>query len=268
MSVEGKVVVVTAAASGIGRAIALGLLRAGARVVAGDVDVAGLDALKRDAGSADLVTHRCDVTEEGDQRALMERAIEEWGHLDVAVANAGVATIAALVDHDEQHWRRVLDVSLTGTMLTIKHAAKTMDTDGSIVLIASLNATQPAKGMAAYCAAKAGVKMLADVAALELGERGIRVNTVAPGVVQTPTAAMFWTMPTLVDEFLDNTPLRRAAAPEDVAAAVRFLAGTSSAHVSGAYLEVDGGAHTGRYPDLPAAIAAAVATSKPKEEHQ
>lgn len=266
MTVSGKIAVVTAAASGIGRAIALRLMDNGARVVAGDIDVDGLAALHRDAGGGQLITQRCDVTEEADQADLMRRATEAWGGLDIAVANAGVATVAPVADLDVDAWRRVLDVSLTGAMLTIKHAAQSMSVDGSIVVIASLNATQPAKGMGAYCAAKAGVKMLADVAALELGPRGIRVNTVAPGLVQTPTTAMFWTMPALVDEFLDNTPLGRAAQPDDIAEAVRFLAGTRSAHITGAYLEVDGGAHTGRYPDLPAAIASAFSPAKPEGE--
>lgn len=122
------------------------------------------------------------------------------------------------------------------------------------------------EGYGAYCAAKAGVRMLAEVAALELGPRGVRVNTVAPGLVETSATAPFWTVPGLVDEFLDNTPLGLAAKPEDIAAAVRYLAGPESAHVSGAYLEVDGGAHTGRYPDLPAAFAAAVPTTPAQEK--
>jgi 3-oxoacyl-[acyl-carrier protein] reductase len=264
VDLSGQVAVVTAAASGIGQAIAVRLVADGARVVAGDINDAGLSKLEQQCGDS-LFGQRCDVTSEADQAALIRRAVEAFGAVDIAVANAGVATVSSVLDQEVDAWRRVVDLTLTGALLTIKHAARAMKS-GSIVAIASLNATQPAKGMGAYCAAKAGVRMLAEVAALELGPRGVRVNTVAPGLVETSATAPFWTVPGLVDEFLDNTPLRRAAKPEDIAAAVRYLAGPESAHVSGAYLEVDGGAHTGRYPDLPAAFAAAGPTTPAPEK--
>ncbi len=262
---EGRVAVVTAAASGIGRAIATRLVADGARVVAGDIDDGALRTLQAECGDA-LVGQHCDVTDEADQEALVERAVREFGAVHIGVANAGIAIPSTVVEQDVDAWRRVIDVSLTGAMITLKHVARAMAPGGSIVMIASLNATQPAKAMGSYCAAKAGVRMLAEVAALELGAAGIRVNTVAPGLVQTPTTAAFWAVPGLVEEFLDNSPLGRAATPEDIASAVRYLVGPDSAHVSGAYLEVNGGAHTGRYPDLPAAFAAAFPAAPATEE--
>lgn len=267
MNLDGKVAVVTAAASGIGRAITLRLLADGAQVVAGDINSTALDALQAEGGES-LITQRCDVTSEPDQAALAARAVQHFGSLDIAVANAGIATVAHVLTQDADEWRRVVEVSLTGVMLTIKQAANAMSAGGSIVAIASLNATQPAKGMGAYCAAKAGVRMLAEVASLELGPLGIRVNTVAPGLVETAATASFWSVPGLLDEFLDNTPLRRPAHPEDIAAAVRYLAGPESRHASGAYLAVDGGAHTCRYPDLPAAFAAAMSPNTTTQNGQ
>ncbi len=120
---------------------------------------------------------------------------------------------------------------------------------GSIIAIASLNAVQPARGMAAYCAAKAGVVALADVAALELGPRRIRVNTVVPGLVRTASTEPMWSVPGMVQGYEENTALGRHAEPEEIAAAVAFLASDDAAFVTGTTLLVDGGAHHLSYPD-------------------
>jgi len=143
----------------------------------------------------------------------------------------------------------VLDLCLTGVFLSVKHQARHMTAGGSIVNIASLNALQPAEGFAAYCSAKAGVAMLSTVAAMELGPRGIRVNAIAPGLIDTPLTAML-NQPPFRDEFLDNTPLGRIGTTADVAAAALFLASDDSAWITGDLLLVDGGGHTKRYPEL------------------
>ena len=118
-----------------------------------------------------------------DVERLVETAVVHFGGLDVAFANAGIGSAARLVDLDVREWSRVLDVNLTGPYLLIKHAARRMGEGGSIVVTASLNAVQAGIGMGAYCASKAGVAMLVEVAALELGPKGIRVNAVGPGLV-------------------------------------------------------------------------------------
>jgi len=125
---------------------------------------------------------------------------------------------------------------------------------GSIVNIASLNAIQPSAGMAAYCAAKAGVVMFTQVAAMELGSRGIRVNAVGPGLVETTATSPFFMLPGVVEEFVENTTVGRFAQPADVANLVAFLVGDESTFVSGSFHLVDGGASTKRYPNLPAAF--------------
>lgn len=244
---------VTGAGNGIGRAISHRFVKDGARVLAVDIDDAALAALAGELGDR-VVTAHCDVTDEASLEAVAATA-QSLGGLTAAVANAGRGTWSPVVDHTLDEWRAVLDLCLTGTFLTVKHAARVMHDGGSIVTIASLNAIQPAEGMSAYCAAKAGVAMFTKVAAMELGHRRIRVNGIAPGLVQTQLTGGFFSIPGMVEEFVENTAVGRFAQPEDIADAAAFLAGPESTFVSGTLMSVDGGAHTKRYPDLPRAFA-------------
>jgi NAD(P)-dependent dehydrogenase (short-subunit alcohol dehydrogenase family) len=248
-----RLALVTGAASGIGRAITERFVADGMRVLAADIDTAGLDALRSEFGDAVVAAH-CDVTSEESVVETCEHAAS-LGGLDVAVANAGRGAFSAIVDHPLAEWQAILDLCLTGVFLTVKHSAPAMHDGGSIITIASLNATQPSAGMSAYCAAKAGVVMLSKVAAMELGARGIRVNTIAPGLVETAATGAFFMVPGVVEEFVDNTTVGRFAQPSDVANMAAFLAGPESTFVSGSLFPVDGGASTKRYPDLPAAFA-------------
>jgi NAD(P)-dependent dehydrogenase (short-subunit alcohol dehydrogenase family) len=276
---EGKVGVVTGAASGIGRAIARRFVAEGAAVVGGDVDAAGLDALASELGDR-FVAAPGDVTVEDDQVALFATAADRFGRVDVAVANAGVGHFAPIVDHDLADWKRVIDLCLTGVMLTMKHAGRAMTAGGggdggdggggrggSIIAMASLNAVQPAGGMGAYCSSKAAVAMLAQVAAMELGPRGIRVNAIGPGLVQTGLTAPMWSLPGLVEEFVENTTVGRFAQPEDVADLALFLASDESTFVTGGLYLVDGGAHTMRYPNIFASFTAAAAAAADRSVH-
>jgi NAD(P)-dependent dehydrogenase (short-subunit alcohol dehydrogenase family) len=254
----GKVALVTGAASGIGLGIARRFVQEGARVVLGDV--ADLDAVAGELGPA-VVTARADVTREADVEALAALAVERFGGLDIAVANAGRGAFAMVEEHPLEEWQAIMDLCLTGVFLTVKHAARVMRDGGSIVTIASLNATQPAAGMAAYCTAKAGVAMFSRVAAMELGARRIRVNAVGPGTFgfrslgHAGTTPTLWELPGVIDEFLENTTVGRFAEPHDVAAVVAFLASDEASFVTGSFYPVDGGANTKRYPDLPGALA-------------
>lgn len=255
---QGKVAVVTGGASGIGLAIARRFAEEGATVAIADVDApAGAAAAAGLAGGAFAVG--CDVTEEASVEAAFAMVVDRTGRVDAVVANAGVGGFAPLVDHTLEEWRRVVDVCQTGTFLTIKHAGRHLlaGGGGSITCIASLNAIQPAAGMGAYCAAKAAVAMLAQVAAMELGPAGVRVNTIAPGLIQTPATDGFFNLPAIVDEFVANTTVKRHGVPEDVAAVAAFLASDDASFVSAALWSVDGGGRTGRYPDLPRHLAGA-----------
>ncbi|MFM2078399.1 MAG: hypothetical protein RJA49_2289, partial [Actinomycetota bacterium] len=212
---------VTGAASGIGRAITERFVADGRRVLATDIDAAGLDALRAALG-ARVVTTTCDVTDEASVAAACEEA-RVLGGLDVVVANAGRGTFSPIVDHPLDEWRAILDLCLTGVFLTVKHAAPVVHDGGSIITIASLNATQPSAGMSAYCAAKAGVVMLTKVAAMELGARRVRVNAIAPGLVETNATGAFFMVPGVVQEFVDNTTVGRFAQPADIANMAAFL---------------------------------------------
>ncbi|WP_346012049.1 SDR family NAD(P)-dependent oxidoreductase [Streptomyces sp. SID3343] len=255
--IEGKVALITGAAAGIGRAIAQRFAAEGAFVVAGDIDAAGLASLAAELGEQRCVTRLCDVTVEEDVAALVRAAVDGFGRLDVAVANAGGGTAAELAEHDYASWRRVVDLCLNGAFLTVKHAGLAMraqEGGGSIVNMASLNAVQAGRGMGAYCAAKAGVVALTEVAALELGPAGVRVNAVAPGLIRTQATSGMWHVPGVVEEYVENAPLGRFAEPEEVAAVVLFLASDEAGFVSGSVYGVDGGARTRRYPDLIGAL--------------
>jgi NAD(P)-dependent dehydrogenase (short-subunit alcohol dehydrogenase family) len=256
----GRVAVVTGGASGIGLASTRRFVADGARVVVGDIDRAALDAAATELGDA-VATVVCDVTVEGDVESLAGTAVDRFGRLDIAFANAGTATASPIVDSARSEWDRVLGVNLTGPFLTIKHAARRMERGGSIVVTASLNAVQPGAGMAAYCVSKAGVAMLVEVAALELGPSGIRVNAVGPGLVRTGLTEAAFLLPSIVDEYRENTPLGRYAEPDEIANLVAFLASDEAGFISGSLHLVDGGAHTMRYPDIPARLAEATAAA-------
>ena len=244
---------VTGAGSGIGKAIAVRFLAEGAKVVAVDIDKSALGALGSQLGRSVLTLHG-DVTAEANMQSICARTVREMGRLDVVVANAGRGGYAPIADLDVAEFRAIVDLCLTGVFLTIKSTAKVMSDGGSIITIASINALQPSAGMSAYCAAKAGVAMLTQVAAMELGERRIRVNAIAPGLIETAATEGFFAVPEIVDEFVENTTVKRFGSPDDVARLAVFLASDESTFVSGSMYPVDGGALTGRYPRLADAI--------------
>ena len=163
---------------------------------------------------------------------------------------AGFSGFGLITDLDAEQFRSVIDVCLNGAFLVIKHAGRHLGEGGALVSLTSLNARQPAIGMSAYCSAKAGLSMLTQVAALELGPRGIRVNAVAPGFVHTPLTEGAAAIPGVVEEYVENTALGRAGTPEDIAEAVVFLCSPQSSWMTGEILDLNGGAHLKRYPNI------------------
>jgi NAD(P)-dependent dehydrogenase (short-subunit alcohol dehydrogenase family) len=246
---SGKVAIVTGGASGIGLATTQRFAREGARVMVADVDGERLASVKQDLGSS-VEVHTCDVRIESDVRAMAEATVEAFGGLDIVFANAGVGSLSPIVEADATEWMRVVEVNLLGPVLTIKHAVPRMSNGGSIILTASLNAVQPAAGMSAYCCSKAALAMLANVAAMEVGPMGIRVNAVGPGLVQTNLTEGMWLMPSVVEEFIENAPLKTHPTAEEIANLVTFLASDEARTISGSLYLIDGGAHTNRYPDV------------------
>lgn len=232
----GQVAVVVGGASGIGAAIAERFTTDDWTVVVADLP-------------------GTDVTDEDSVAALLDGVVADHGRLDLVVNSAGVSTLGNVVDLAADEWRRVVDVCLTGAFLVIKHAGQRLTEGGSVISLSSLNARQPGAGLAPYCAAKAGLSMLTQVAALELGPRGIRVNAIAPGLVVTPLTQPAMDIPGIEEDYLQNTPLGRAGTPAEIAEAAVYLA--NAAWVTGEVLDINGGAHLLRYPDLEKHVLAA-----------
>lgn len=245
----GRVAMITGGASGIGLGVARRYVAEGARVVLGDRNAASIEAVTGEFGDA-AATLIMDVTDETAVEALAERAVQRFGRLDIAVNCAGLGTFAPITEMAESQWDTVIDICLKGVFFSTKHAATRMEAGGSIVNIASINAVQPAEGMSAYCAAKAGVVMLTRVAALELGPRGIRVNAIAPGLVDTPLTQFQRDRAPLREAFLREIPMGRVGTPEDIAGAALFLASDDASWVNGETLFVDGGEVHKKYPEL------------------
>lgn len=251
---RGRAALVTGAGSGIGRAICRRLADEGARIACLDRDAAAAQATADAIGKGALALV-ADVANAAEMQRAIEATVAAFERLDIAVNAAGVGASALLVDTSVATWQRVLDVCLTGVFVSSQAQARQMIAQGGpavIVNIASTNAQQPGEGLGAYCAAKAGVEMLGRVAALELAPHGIRVAAVGPGLTDTPMVARLLADPVARNAFLDNIPLQRAARPEDIAAAVAYLASDDAAYVTGQTLYVDGGASMQRYPSLAA----------------
>lgn len=238
-----NIAVVVGGASGIGLATARALSADGWQVTIADRNT---ELARQRAGELGIASAHVEVSDEGS----VARLFEGVGPLDAVVNCAGFSGFGMITDLDAEQFRSVVDVCLTGAFLVLKHAGRQLRDGGSVVSLTSLNARQPAIGMSAYCAAKAGLSMLTQVAALEFGPRGIRVNAVAPGFVHTPLTEGAAAIPGVVDEYVENTALGRAGTPEDVAAAVVFLCSPQSSWMTGEVLDLNGGAHLKRYPNI------------------
>ncbi|WP_200900678.1 SDR family NAD(P)-dependent oxidoreductase [Mycolicibacter heraklionensis] len=248
MTAQKPVALIVGGASGIGLASAHALVARGDHVVIADINEEAARARAAELGDAATAVV-ADVTDEASVAAAFAVA-REAGPLRTVVSCAGLSIIGPIADIELSGWQTTIDVCLTGTMLVIKHAARTLEDGGSVVAISSLNGRQPGTTMAAYCSAKAGVLMLVQVAALELGARGIRVNAVSPGLVDTPLVAGLAMVPGLTDEYIENTPLGRSGIPDDIAQTVEFLTSERAGWITGSTFDVNGGAHLKRYPDV------------------
>lgn len=240
---------VTGGGSGLGLACARRLARDGAVVTlagrSADRLAAAAGALAAEVGGERVRWVACDVTDEAAVAAAVAAAREPLGALHLAVANAGGGMVGSIFSMPLDAWRAVVDVNLTGPFLTIKHAGQAIAAagGGAIVATSSIAGVLTHRFMAPYCASKAGLEMLVKVAADELGQVGVRVNAVRPGLVPTEMASVLSDDPAVVADYLDQMPLGRLGTPDDVAETVRHLLGPESAWVTGQCLAVDGG-HT------------------------
>ncbi len=252
-SLEGTVALVTGAASGIGRACAQRFAAKGARVVLADIHTAPLEELAAALGQDQALAVTCDVTDAGQVQALITRTVAAFGGIDTGLFAAGTGGAGPVHQLESAVFDRVLKLNVYGVFYCLKHVAGQMISQGrggSLIAIASLNARQPAEGLAAYTTSKAAVAMLMQNAALELGRHGIRANAIGPGLVETPLSASLWQHPGIREAFMAETPLGRYAQPAEVAALAHFLAGDESGFLTGQTIYLDGGQSLKKYPEL------------------
>jgi NAD(P)-dependent dehydrogenase (short-subunit alcohol dehydrogenase family) len=242
---SGKVALVTGGSRGIGRATAMLFAQSGAKVVIGDVDAAGdetVEAIKRDGGEATFV--RTDVSVESDVKNLVAAAVKTYGGLNCAFNNAGVLPpTVALVEMEESTFDRTLAVDLKGVFLCMKHEITHMlqSGGGAIVNTASIAGLIAEPGISAYIAAKHGVIGLSKAAAVEYASKGIRVNALAPGLVNTAMTKAWFDDPNMSAYFTANTPIGRVSQPAEIAGMVLFLCSELASFAVGQTFVIDGG---------------------------
>src|SRR3954451_5563234 len=235
-----QVVIVTGAGSGIGLATSKRLGSEGARVVVADLNRAKAEAAANEvkaAGALEAWACVCDVSRSDQVEAAVAGTIERFHRLDVVVNNAGLMVFKPLEEQTEDDWLRVLHVDLLGAFFFTKQAFRTMKPGGAIVNVSSIHAVETTPLVASYAAAKAALLSLTRSAAIEGKEKGIRANVVLPGAIDTP---MLWENPN-IKSGLETINRADVGKPEDIAAAIAYLASDDARFVTGAALRVDGG---------------------------
>ncbi len=251
---RGQKALVTGASSGIGEGIARALGAAGAAVVvnyAGNAAGAARVVADLNAGGAEALAIRADVAREADVEAMFAEMLAAWGRIDILVNNSGVQRDAALTEMTLEQWTTVLGVNLTGMFLCTRAAARAMigqgpapalsRATGKILCISSVHEVIPWAGHVNYAASKGGVKLFMQSVAQELAPHRIRVNSIAPGAIQTPINRDAWETPHALQSLLTLIPYGRIGVPEDIGQAAVWLASDAADYVHGQTIFVDGG---------------------------
>lgn len=242
MDLQNKTAIVTGAKQGIGRGIALTLAKAGAKVVVADLDLAQSQAVADEIAAlgGQALAVKCDVSQLAEVQAMIQAAKDKFGSLDILVNNAGIFPFIAFEKMTEADWDKVMDVNLKSLFFTCQEALKVMPEGGRIINISSIASLVGFSGLTHYCASKGAMNAFVRALALEVASRKITVNNVAPGAIDTPgaTGAQDEAAKKQTEAII---PLSRYGQPEDIAAAVAFLASDGASYITGQTIVVDGG---------------------------
>lgn len=243
-SVKDQVVLVSGASRGIGRAIAEGFARRGARVIITGRDAVTLEATAREISATPIV---CDVAKKDAIDRLVKKVLDDFGHIDTLLNVAGVNRRMLAEKLSEDDYDFILDINLKGPFLLSLAVGKAMLTrgKGNQINVVSLNNDRPLKGVMPYAMSKSALEQMTRSLAMEWGPRGIRVNAIAPGFVLTDLTKKLWSQPKMQEWGQTNTPLVRLGQPEDMVGAAIFLASEASAWMTGQTVYVDGGFSAG-----------------------
>lgn len=247
-NLQNKVALVTGARRGMGRTHALALAGQGAKVVITDIDLAQCELVADEvrAAGGDVVCFKLDVSNKADVDHVFDEVIAKYGRLDILVNNAGIYESKPFLEMTEAEWDRTIDINLKGQFLSAQRAAKEMAKNnwGRIINIASVASGGVGVGIAGgahYTASKGGIIGMSETLAVELAPLGITVNVIGPGAIDTPMVGAANLPKEVMDAMLAGVPLKRMGRPEEVSAAVVFLASDEASYVTGATLYVDGG---------------------------
>ncbi|KIL50437.1 3-ketoacyl-ACP reductase [Jeotgalibacillus alimentarius] len=244
MKLDGKTAIVTGASRGIGRSIAIELAKNGANVVvnySGNEEKAKETAQEVESAGSKALVFKADVSNADDVQAMLKETISEFGSIDILVNNAGITKDNLLMRMKEDEWDQVMDINLKSVFLTTKAAARPMmkQRKGKIINVSSIVGVMGNAGQANYVASKAGVIGLTKTSAKELAARGINVNAVAPGFIETDMTGEL--APDIQEAMKQMIPLDRFGKPEDIAKAVVFLASDDADYITGQTIHIDGG---------------------------
>ena len=246
MRLKDKVTVITGAAAGIGLACARRFAAEGAKVVLSDIDAARGAAAADEiaAGGAEACFVACDVGDKAQVDGLIAAAVAAYGGLDCAIANAGIVHACDFLNLEEADFDRVIRINLKGVFLTGQAAARQMAAqgrDGTIINMSSVNAVMAIPAITPYVAAKGGVNQLTKVMSLSLVDKGIRVNAIGPGSINTEVFKTVVTDKAAMKKILSRTPMGRVGEPDEVAKVAVFLASEDSSYITGQTIYPDGG---------------------------
>ena len=245
MRLKNKVAIVTGSRRGIGKGIALCLAKEGCKIVVSDYveDSEGKKTTEEIKKISDAIFVKADVSKENDMKNLVDKAVKKFGKLDIMVNNAGIVSFGTADTITEKDWDKVINVNLKGAFFGTKYAAKQMlkQGKGRIINISSIAGLVGFPGISAYCESKGGVTEFTREAALDYAAKGITVNAIDPGIIQTDMTKGMLEDSATRKNFLENTPVGRVGKPEDIGNAAVFLALDESSFITGHNLVVDGG---------------------------